>query len=164
MGLQRVGHSRLTLHPVSLSGAGSRALAARSPDEKTEAVRAQVLARSKSQVCRPVASGVSRPGLGVGARGWLRIPGGQAAQRVSLAFGLRTRGLRVPGVGSSCLLCRLGEHKAKGEWVISTNTWVFWLVPQQGQPRPVWTRCADQPQRPRVIPCPASNRTPEPRP
>ena len=61
--LQRVRHSRLTLHPVSLSGAGSRALAARSPDEKTEAVRAQVLARSKSQVCRPVASGVSRPGL-----------------------------------------------------------------------------------------------------
>ena len=102
-----------TLSPVSLSGAGSQALATHSPDEKTEAVRAQALARSKSQVCCPVASGVSRPGLSVRARGWLQIPGGQAAQRVSLAFGLRTRGLRVPGVGSSCLFCRLGEHTAK---------------------------------------------------
>ena len=52
-----------TLHPVSLPRAGSQALATHSPDENTEAVRAQALARSKSQACRPVASGVSRPGL-----------------------------------------------------------------------------------------------------
>lgn len=59
---------------------------------------------------------------------------GWAAQRVSLAFGLRARGPAGPGSGVPLAysVVWVSTQLRKDEWVISTNPWVFWLVSRQG--------------------------------